>query len=157
LYEAGPNYIVIEYVRGESLKEHLKRSSRISSALARQILSVIPELKRIGFTWTNFAIRHFIMTRKGQLKVIDLKNAYDRQLEDVPYMLLRSLSRMGLRDRFLRQVDKLDPLLGSRWRRADLENSRRMTVSDLAADPHNGKECRGQTFAPEFGFRPHAG
>jgi predicted Ser/Thr protein kinase len=130
LYEAGPNYIIIEYIRGETLKAHLQRTGRVSAALTTQILSLFRELKRIGFTWTNFAIRHYLLTTEGQLKVIDLKNAYD-QPNDVPHMLMKSLSRMGLREDFLRRVDKIDRSLGAKWRRAITEKNPALALPDL--------------------------
>lgn len=117
LYEAGPNYIIIEYVGGESLKQHIKRAGQVSRSLTKQILALLTELKRLGFTRTDFALRHLCFTEDRQLKVIDLKNACTLT-NDAPSSLLESLGRMGYLDQFLEHVKTLEPALYLKWKSA---------------------------------------
>lgn len=114
LYESGPNYIIIEYVKGPTLKQYLKEREYITEAMAKEILCMLMEMKRLGFTRIDAATRHIFVTENSQLKIIDLTNCY-RHISHAPRMLLTSLKNMGLLDSFFEHVKQLDLSLYSKW------------------------------------------
>lgn len=114
LHEFGTNYIIIEYVKGPTLKKYLNERGYISEAMAKQILFMLKEMKRLGFTRIDAATRHIFVTDNMQLKIIDLTNCY-RHISSTPRMLLTSLKNMGLLDSFLEHVKQLNPSLYSKW------------------------------------------
>ncbi|MGG1678048.1 lipopolysaccharide kinase InaA family protein [Neobacillus sp. NRS-1170] len=115
LFEYGTNYIVIEYVNGTSLKEFLKKEKKISEALVIKILFMLDEFKRISFTRRDTQIRHILLNDHGEIKVIDLKRAFNRKTE-VPSRLLKDLGKLGFLETFLKHVKKLRPSLYKKWK-----------------------------------------
>jgi hypothetical protein len=58
-----------------------------------------------------------MLTDDHQLKVIDLKNAFELK-RPAPLTLLVCLRKLGFLETFLTQVEKLDLSLGNAWRLA---------------------------------------
>lgn len=108
VYETGSNYIVMEYMKGPDLKNHIKNQGSLSDDHAEQILMIFRELKQLGFTRINLHLRHLIVTGDGQLKLIDHANSF---LDNEPYLtdLFKGLTKLKQLERFLEQVKKIDP------------------------------------------------
>ncbi|GAA3329503.1 hypothetical protein GCM10020331_077830 [Ectobacillus funiculus] len=71
MYEAGSNYIVMEYIKGQSLEEYLNLYGFFPEPIVRQILYVFQEMKRVGFKRIDARLRHMFLTDEGVIKVID--------------------------------------------------------------------------------------
>lgn len=115
LYKTGRKYVVMEYIAGTYLDEHLKKKGFISEEIARQILFVLKELKRLQFTRLDAALRHLVLTKEGQLKVIDHVNSLKKQ-HSWPKELLAGLKVLGLRRAFMKQVKSQNPDLYRKWK-----------------------------------------
>lgn len=113
-FESGPNYIIMEYIDGPSLRDYLKEQGTISESITQQLVNMKKEMIRLGFTnLDRCVIRHIFVDNRQVLKVVDHANSYDRK--PIPVRLLDSLSELGLIDPFLRQVKVLDSELYSEW------------------------------------------
>ncbi|OZM58344.1 kinase [Lottiidibacillus patelloidae] len=115
VYESGDNYIVMEFVKGVSLAHHMKKNGYIDKELTRKILFVLNELKRVGFKRLDTEIRHLLLNKQGQFKVIDHKRAFSTKTS-VPIKLIKGLKKYGLEDQFLSHVQRMQPLLYNNWK-----------------------------------------
>lgn len=113
-FESGPNYIIMEYIDGPSLRDYLKEQGTISESITQQLVNMKKEMNPLGFTNLDRCVtRHIFVDNRQVLKVVDHANSYDRK--PIPVRLLDSLSELGLIDPFLRQVKVLDSELYSEW------------------------------------------
>jgi RIO-like serine/threonine protein kinase len=115
MYEAGSNYIVMEYIKGQSLEEYLNLYGFFPEPIVRQILYVFQEMKRVGFRRIDARLRHMFLTDEGVIKVIDHVKALSSGLP-YPYKFLKGLSKRNLLDSFLEQVKKIDSKQYSEWK-----------------------------------------
>jgi predicted Ser/Thr protein kinase len=115
LYEVGKNYIVMEFLPGTSLREYLIQKGRMPSSIARQILFILKEMERLGFTRLDSALRHMIVNQNKEVKVIDIVYAYTRK-DPKPVKLFTELKELGLVEEFMEKVKQLDSHLYEKWR-----------------------------------------
>ncbi|MDQ0884707.1 serine/threonine protein kinase [Peribacillus sp. V2I11] len=115
LYEVGANYIIIEYLEGPSLFEYLKANQVLSEKVTNQILFLLKEMKRLKFTRLDSRLNHIIVTKEGELKVIDLVSHFKKKV-DHPEFLMKHLKRLGLLSSFLEQVKNIDPQSYLEWK-----------------------------------------
>ncbi|NHC42085.1 kinase [Bacillus sp. MM2020_1] len=115
LYEYGTNYIVMEFVKGYNLKHHLRKEKKLSEEIVGKILSMLDEMKDVGFTRLDIEVRHIFFDELGEIKVIDLKRAFitDRS---VPTKLLTGLKKLGFLKEFLDHVSRLSPSKYKEWK-----------------------------------------
>ncbi|MCY8939602.1 hypothetical protein [Peribacillus frigoritolerans] len=71
LYEVGPNYVIMEYLKGPILKDFLKGKQDIPESITEQIIMIRKELKRVGFIRIKTSIGHFVVIKGNVLKAID--------------------------------------------------------------------------------------
>ncbi|WP_440970224.1 hypothetical protein ACSS6N_23155 [Peribacillus frigoritolerans] len=70
LYEVGPNYVIMEYLKGPNLKDYLKETKDIPESFTKQIIMIRKELKRVGFIRIKTSIGHFVVTEGNVLKAL---------------------------------------------------------------------------------------
>ncbi|GGE72104.1 AarF/UbiB family protein [Priestia taiwanensis] len=114
LYEYGTNYIVMEYVHGVSLARHLKNERNISPELTAKIVTMLNELRRIGFKRLDTEVRHVLISNDGQLKVIDHKRAFS-SYNEAPTKLMTGMKKLGVMDKFLDHVKSIDSSAYDSW------------------------------------------
>ncbi len=115
VFEVGPNYIVMEHINGQPLKDYLKSLRDIPEPIVKQLVFIFKEMKRIGFTRIDAAIRHFIVTDNGEIKVVDHVNSLKKQ-NAWPTRFFGGLSRLKLLDKFMDQVKEMDPEFHEEWK-----------------------------------------
>ena len=115
LYEVGDNYIVMEYIEGESLYEYLNRKKRVSEHIAVKMVFLFKEMERLGFTRRDSALRHVIVNGQKELKVVDIVYAYTRN-DPNPVKLFTDLKELGLVKDFLNRLKHIDYELYTKWR-----------------------------------------
>lgn len=91
LYEAGPNYIVIDYIEGKTLFECLIEGIWIDPAYMKQVDEALIAARRLGLTPSDVHLRNLILTPDGRLYLIDLARfrqgqQVDHQWEDLKRM-----------------------------------------------------------------------
>lgn len=114
LFKYGTNYIVMEYINGTSLAKLLKKENKITKDLTNDILFVLSELNRIGFNRLDTEIRHILITKNKDMKVIDHKRAFSSHCY-VPKKLLKGLHKYDLANDFLIYVKKNKPVTYHSW------------------------------------------
>lgn len=91
LYEAGPNYIVIDYIEGKTLFECLIEGIWIDPAYIKQVDEALVAARRLGLTPSDVHLRNLILTPEGRIYLIDLARfrqgqQVDHQWEDLKRM-----------------------------------------------------------------------
>ncbi|MDQ0856699.1 hypothetical protein [Bacillus sp. V2I10] len=115
LYEVGANYIIMEYIEGPSLFEYLKTNRVLSEKVTNEILFILKEMKRLKFARLDSRLNHIIVTKRGDLKVVDLVSHFKKKV-DRPELLMKHLKRLGLLSSFLEQVKNIDPQSYLEWK-----------------------------------------
>lgn len=115
LYEVGSNYIIMEYIDGPTLFEYLQSGGGLSKNIIREILFVLNEMKRLKFTRLDADMRHIIVTKQEQLKVIDHFNSY-RTIQPRPKLLFNGFKNLGMLPLFLEKLKKVDPESYMDWK-----------------------------------------
>ena len=116
LFEVGPNYVVMEYLKGQNLKDYLKQTKRLPETITKQIIMIRKELKRVGFTRIKTSIGHFIVTNGNVLKAIDHSDGLTMNDPYNPKMFL-DLKKLGLLNTFLEQAKEIDPESYEDWQK----------------------------------------
>ncbi|WP_134699027.1 serine/threonine protein kinase [Ammoniphilus sp. YIM 78166] len=114
LYEAGDNYIEMEYIRGTDLIDYLEETGHFPKRLVKQILGILDDMKNIGFKRIDMRLRHLIVTKDERLKLVDHVNAYEKMKE--PVRLLKDLKNEKWLKPFLKKVKKIDPQRYKKWK-----------------------------------------
>lgn len=115
LYQVGPNYIIMEYLEGPTLFQYLESGGDLSENIVRQILFVLKEMKRLKFTRLDTDLRHIIVTKGAELKVIDHYSSYTKT-RNRPELIFKGLRKLGLLTLFLEQLKEMDPESYLEWK-----------------------------------------
>jgi predicted Ser/Thr protein kinase len=121
LYEHGENYIVMEYFNAPTLKEYLRNCTYIPESITKNLLFILNEMKKAQFTMVDAPLEHIFVLENEELKVIDHVNALKR-IHPVPLKLLRDLNIILLKESFISQVKKLEPMTYAIWEKFSNEN-----------------------------------
>jgi len=132
----GPNYVIMEYLKGPNLKDYLKGKQDIPESITEQIIMIRKELKRVGFIRIKTSIGYFVVTKGNVLKAIDHSDGLTMNDPYNPKMF-RDLKKLGLLDTFLKQAKKIDPESYEEWQekyrlQCDInENMRKWCLKDV--------------------------
>jgi predicted Ser/Thr protein kinase len=116
VFEVGSNYVIMEYLKGPTLKDYLKQTKKLPETFTKQIIMIRKELKRVGFTRIKTSIGHFIVTEGDVLKAIDHSDGLTMNDPYNPKMF-RDLKKLGLLKTFLEQAKELDPESFKDWQK----------------------------------------
>ena len=117
-YGSGPKYIIIEYIEGESLKHYLENHRTISESIAKQLLTILQEIKRCGFTRIDASLRHILVNQHEELKFIDHVHAFEYD-QSRPKHLFSSLEDLHLLKPFIELVKVLDLKTYKEWKKLE--------------------------------------
>ena len=117
LYEHGSNYIIMEYVNGISLPQYLKKEKQFPEQIVEKVLSMLVELKKVGFERHDTEVRHILFNDNMEIKVIDLKRAFG-SVRSTPTKLLKGIKKKGYLEEFMQHVKNLNPTLYEEWKRS---------------------------------------
>ena len=117
LYEDGENYIVMEYVKGISLPQYLKKEKQLPKSIVEKILAMLVELEKIGFDRRDTEVRHILFNENMDIRVIDLKRAFG-PARTIPTKLLKGIKKKGYLEEFMQHVNQLDPTLYKKWKKS---------------------------------------
>lgn len=116
VYEVGAKYIVLEYIKGISLEEYLTSKGFITRTLTKQILYILKEMERLKLTRIDAALRHIIISKQKEFKVIDHVNSFTKRWSK-PRILFRELKQLGLLSSFLEQVKEVSLDTYHKWKK----------------------------------------
>ncbi|MGN4427251.1 serine/threonine protein kinase [Bacillus cereus group sp. MYBK30-1] len=114
VYEIGDNYIIMEYIQGSSLQEFVLRDN-LPVDLVMKVMEIFREMKMLEFTNVDAATRHIIVTEEGNLKVLDLVNAYSKK-QPYPLRFLNRLRKLSRLESFLNDVNTIDAEVYKEWK-----------------------------------------
>lgn len=115
LYEIGSNYIIMEYLEGPTLFQYLQSGGDLSEKIIGQILFVLKEMRRLKFTRLDTDMRHIIVTKQAELKVIDHYSSYTK-IRSKPELLIKGFKQLGILPLFLGKVKEMDPESYLEWK-----------------------------------------
>lgn len=72
LYEAGENYLVIDYLRGFTFFECLSKGIVISSHYIKEVDQALLLARQRGLNPSDIHLRNIFLTNNGEIKVIDV-------------------------------------------------------------------------------------
>lgn len=96
--------------------EYLRLLNCFPKSTSKQLLLVFQKMKSIGFTRIDSRLRHFIVTEKGVIKVVDHVNSFKKK-QAWPISCFRSLDKLKLLDPFLEHVKNLDSEQYLEWKK----------------------------------------
>lgn len=118
IYETGPNYIVMEYIEGKALNNYLEEEGKLSKPIIKEIVMMLKEMERLNFTRVDARLRHIIITKENEVKVIDHVNSF-KIISKYPKHLFRGLKQLGYLQFFLEEANKFDSKLCMRWKKVN--------------------------------------
>jgi predicted Ser/Thr protein kinase len=120
LYETGPNYLVMEFVEGQTFQEYIESINELPRSMVEKIVAVFSEMERLNFGRMDLATRHIIIPKNEKLKIIDHTNSFSKK-QTFPKRFFNGLRRNGVLDSFLKQAKEIDKATYSNWEKAYLE------------------------------------
>ncbi|MFC4556850.1 protein kinase family protein [Virgibacillus kekensis] len=72
LYEAGDNFLLIDYIEGRTLFECLTIGERISEMHIKEVDRALAYAKEKGLTPSDIHLRNIILTNEGNIRLIDV-------------------------------------------------------------------------------------
>lgn len=120
IYEARPNYIIMEFIEGINLKQylkrHIKKDPNLPQAISQEIVAILKQMEQSGFSKVDAPLRHILVPEGQPFKVVDhVYSMTDKQQH--PERLLQNLDELGLLDQFLSHVKTIDNDLHSEWKK----------------------------------------
>ena len=110
LYETGPKYIIIEYIKGPNLKEYLLQKGKMTEDIARELINMFYEMKSFGFLRQDESLRHILLKDNKKIKIVDHTYAFTLK-NPVPVKLFKQLDAIGMLRDFIEQGTNEAPLL----------------------------------------------
>lgn len=87
IYQVGPNYLVLDYIEGDTLFEYLRKGIVISEEKVKEVDKALSIARERGLNPSDLHLRNIIITSKGEVKIIDVarfrQNKNCRQWDDL--------------------------------------------------------------------------
>ncbi|MCF6410336.1 protein kinase family protein [Pseudalkalibacillus salsuginis] len=87
IHEVGPNYIVMEYIEGNTFYECLQKGIPITDEMIKEVDEALDFARSVGLNPSDIHLRNLILTNEGMVKVIDVvrftQNKKCRQWDDL--------------------------------------------------------------------------
>lgn len=114
VYAKGANYIVMELIKGVSLREYLE-SEPLTKELSLKLIEMLVTFQKIGFERIDHHKRQIYLMPDGNLKVIDVaRTVWRDRTYPYPRKLLNSLG-VDYKEIFLNHVQEMAPELYQEW------------------------------------------
>ncbi|MHB9094562.1 MAG: hypothetical protein ACYC21_07800 [Eubacteriales bacterium] len=99
IYLTGENFIVMELIKGISLKEHLDMGNKLEHYIMTELVKMFEEGHKVGLS-LNPNARHIIISEENRIRLVDLDDIV-KFASPKPFMLFHRLREHGYRDAFL--------------------------------------------------------
>jgi RIO-like serine/threonine protein kinase len=109
-YEAGPNYIIMEYINGPNMKDYLLEKGIMTPEITKELITMFNEMNRLGFLRKDESLRHILLKDSMKLKIVDHVYAFSLR-NPVPVKLFKQLDAIGMLNTFIEQGFTLAPEL----------------------------------------------
>ncbi|MPN39481.1 hypothetical protein SDC9_187009 [bioreactor metagenome] len=105
--------MIREYVSGTPLEAYVKKKG-LSRKLGLSLINLIEEFRRLGFTRLDMAARHIYVQTNEDIKVIDPRKCYVKEMS-FPQLLLTDLDKINHLDDFIKVLIEERPTLAEEW------------------------------------------
>ncbi|WP_408007617.1 protein kinase family protein [Pseudalkalibacillus sp. A8] len=106
IHEVGPNYIVMEYIEGNTFYECLQKGIPITDEMIEKVDEALDFARSMGLNPSDIHLRNLILTNEGKVKVIDVvrftQKKKCRQWDDLKRGYYRYYKKI-----FLKKIPKL--------------------------------------------------
>ncbi len=114
VYRKGAQYIIMEFIKGISLREYLQ-AEPLTKELSLKLIEMLVTFQQIGFERIDHHKRQIYMQPDGSLRVIDVgRTVWRDRTYPYPRKLLTSLGE-EYKQMFLEHVRELAPSLYREW------------------------------------------
>lgn len=113
VYGMNGNYMIRDYVGGESLKDYIKNRG-FSRELALKVINLLEEFDKLKFKKRDIRCKDIFVQSDGKLKVIDPKKFFSKK-RDFPRHLSKGFEKLGVLDYFMEVVNEENPRLFKKW------------------------------------------
>lgn len=113
IYEVGVNYMIRDYVDGDTLTHHIKKNG-LSEDIAREIIDMLKEFKKLKFSKIDIRCKDIFVQPDGKLKIIDPKKCFSSE-RTFPRHLSKGLYKLKVLDYFLEVLKDYDEKLYDEW------------------------------------------
>jgi len=107
--------IIMSFVYGSRLSFYL-RHNNINKQLSFELVKLIDELKKLGFTKLDARIGHIFLQPDDTVKVIDPRESYER-IQPYPKSMLKGLQKHGQLSAFFDYIKQDYPEYHKYWRK----------------------------------------
>lgn len=114
LFEVGPDYIVIEYIRGKELYQYFLENGELTLDITAQIVYFLNNFIFKNQRLNDIELNNIIIDKRNKLRVVDLVEI--TTYYETPIQLFRHFMELGLIETFLSQVYILDRKLYNQWK-----------------------------------------
>lgn len=115
VYGMSGNYMIRDYVGGESLKDYIKNNG-FSRELAVKVINLLEEFDKLKFKKKDIRCKDIFVQPDGVLKIIDPKKCFSKK-RDFPRHLSKGFEKLGVLEFFMEVIKEEKPELYKRWNR----------------------------------------
>ncbi|PKM82529.1 MAG: hypothetical protein CVU89_03215 [Firmicutes bacterium HGW-Firmicutes-14] len=112
-YGCGQNYIVMELIKGESLRSYLDKGGILSENILKQLIKMFEEGIKAGLS-LNPNARHIILTSEEYARLVDVEDII-KFSSAKPFMLMNRLNKYAQKQAFLEYLNNNSKWLMDQW------------------------------------------
>lgn len=113
VYGMSGNYMVRDYVGGESLSDYIKEYG-FNEKLASKMILLLEEFDKLKFKKRDIRCKDIFVEPDGNLRIIDPKKSFSKD-RDFPRHLSKGLKRLGVLDDFMKVLKEKFPERYKMW------------------------------------------
>lgn len=113
VYGMSGNYMVRDYVGGESLSDYIKEYG-FSEELASKMILLLEEFDKLKFKKRDIRCKDIFVEPDGNLRIIDPKKSFSKD-RDFPRHLSKGLRKLGVLDDFMKVLKDKNPQKYKIW------------------------------------------
>lgn len=107
------NYMVRDYVGGESLSDYIKEYG-FNEKLACKMILLLEEFDKLKFKKRDIRCKDIFVEPDGNLRIIDPKKSFSKD-RDFPRHLSKGLLKLGVLDDFMKVLKEKFPVRYKMW------------------------------------------
>lgn len=113
VYSVEGNCLIREYIDGMNLKSYIKKYG-LNEELAKKLIDMFMEFKTLKFSRIDIKMKKIYIMKDGIFKVMPFNNSYKKKV-DVPEKFMKSLTKLGVINVFMKVLKEYKPKLYKKW------------------------------------------
>jgi predicted Ser/Thr protein kinase len=111
--EYSSNCMIREYIGGILIENYIRKYG-LSVILAKNLIELIEDFRKLGFTRLDIRCAHIFIQQDMTIKIIDPRKTYSK-LVPYPYSILKTLNKLGVLDDFFNTLKNTNIKLYKDW------------------------------------------